>query len=151
VAECFSAIILSPPVFAELHKGFGDELPLSAKTLLVKKGFTPKGANEVVRIYRSNLEFLYAEPDAKTEPAEIHRDIPRSEAQHSAPEDFRRPIADFRREAGGGEQILQFKIAESTEAQIQLRGLVTQEAVKKLVALLELSADAFPAGRTVSA
>ena len=37
-----SAIILSPPVFAELHKGFGDELPLSAKTLLVKRASRPR-------------------------------------------------------------------------------------------------------------
>jgi hypothetical protein len=128
-----SAIILSPPVFAELHKGFGDELPLSAKTLLVKKGFTPKAANEVVRICRSNLEFLNAEPDAETEPAEIHSDVPKSEAQRSAPEDFRRPTAEFRKEAGVSEQVLQFKIAESTEARIQLRGLVTQEAIKKRI------------------
>jgi hypothetical protein len=77
-------------------------------------------------------------------PADIHGDVARSETPHSAPENFRRPIAEFRKEAGGGDQILQFKIAESTEARIQLRGPVTQGAVQKLVALIELSADAFP-------
>ena len=75
--------------------------------------------------------------DAETELAEIHSDAPKSERCIIAPEDFRGTAAEFRKETIGSEQILQFKIAESTEARIQLRGLVTQQ-----------SADAFPEGRT---
>ena len=71
-----------------LLEGSGDGLRVSDQSVSIL-GL----ANEVVRIYRSNLEFLNAEPGAETELAEIHRDVPKSEALRPAPEEFRRPCA----------------------------------------------------------
>jgi hypothetical protein len=60
-------------------------------------------------------------------------------------------VFETRREMAGSDQTLLFKIAEWTEARIQLRGVVTQQAIRKLIAFLELSVDAFPTSRTATA
>lgn len=60
-------------------------------------------------------------------------------------------VPEMRRDTIGSDQTLLFKIAESTEARIQLRGVVTQQAIRKLIALLELSVDAFPTSRAATA
>jgi hypothetical protein len=46
-----------PTLFAELEQQFGDKLPSEAnlRHALIKQGFLPKAADEVIRVYRENL------------------------------------------------------------------------------------------------
>jgi len=48
------------PLFAELHEIYGDRLPsdVNLRHDLIKRKFLPKAADEVVRIYRDNLELV---------------------------------------------------------------------------------------------
>jgi hypothetical protein len=144
-----AAIILNPAVCAELHRGFGDELPANTKLVLVKKGFTPKAADEVVRIYRANAQYIMAD-QTDSEASSNHTPLPQGGDGLGVP-DKAPPPREQHREIAGAEQALLFKIAESTEARIQFRGIVTQTAVRKLIALLELSVDTFPASRAPTA
>lgn len=43
-----------------------------------------------------------------------------------------------------GESVLAFKISRDSEARVIFKGQVTQEAIEKLSALLDLSKDAYP-------
>jgi hypothetical protein len=144
-----ATIMLNPAVCADLNRGFGEELPANAKLVLVKKGFTPKAADEIVRIYRANVQFVLIDR-ADSEVNSNYADDAKGGKGLTAP-DQPPPVRGAHREGGFAEQTLLFKIAESTEARIQLRGVVTQEAIRKLIALLELSVDTFAAGRAATA
>jgi hypothetical protein len=147
--KTLATIMLNPAVCAELHRRFGNELPPNAKLVLVKKGFAPKAADEIVRIYRGNAQFVATgQTDLHVNSADAR--VPENGAALRGPDEIP-TIRDSHREAAEGEQTLVFKIAESTEARIQLRGLVTQQAIRKLIALLELSVDTFPASRSATA
>jgi hypothetical protein len=145
-----STIMLNPAVCAELHRGFGDELPPNAKLVLVKKGFTPKAADEIVRIYRSNFQFVNGDAQADAQMKDSKGVTSHSNRPLRTPEP-QEYVFETRREMAGSDQTLLFKIAESTEARIQLQGVVTQQAIRKLIAFLELSVDAFPTSRTATA
>lgn len=43
------------------------------------------------------------------------------------------------------DRVLQFQISEESDARIHLRGRANRLAIKKLIALLELSVETFPA------
>jgi hypothetical protein len=49
-----------PQLFADLSEQFGSKLPSEAnlRHALIKQGFIPKAADEVIRVYRENLEIL---------------------------------------------------------------------------------------------
>ena len=49
--------------------------------------------------------------------------------------------------AGWNSESLQFKISEDAETKVLFRGRVTQEAIDKLVKLLQLSKDTYPKAR----
>ena len=44
--------------FAELRSKYGDQLPLSARHTLVTQDFAPHAADEIIRLYRANFEFV---------------------------------------------------------------------------------------------
>jgi len=56
-------LAFTPKLFAELRERFGDQLPsnINLKHFLIQeKDFLPKAADEVIRIYRENLELVTA-------------------------------------------------------------------------------------------
>jgi hypothetical protein len=64
------------------------------------------------------------------------------------------PIVEFRDSStnrgrafpeASSERVLQFQIAEDTDARIHFRGRPNRPAINKFIALLKLSAGAFPA------
>lgn len=48
------------PLFADMHETYGDKLPSDVvlRHDLIKKKFLPKAADEVIRVYRDNLELV---------------------------------------------------------------------------------------------
>src|SRR5579872_6186678 len=61
--DAFLRVAFRPPLFAEMAREFGDTLPSEAnlRHWLLKKGFLSKASDEVIRIYRENLDLA---PDA---------------------------------------------------------------------------------------
>jgi hypothetical protein len=67
--EALRHMIFAPPFFATLRSQFGETLP-SESTLrhhLIKEGFLPKAADEVIGVYRENLELVKNMPKRYTE------------------------------------------------------------------------------------
>jgi hypothetical protein len=60
----------APTFFSELRNEYGDKLPSDGnlRHQLIKKGFLPRAADEVIRIYRDNLELV---DDAQEEYDEV--------------------------------------------------------------------------------
>jgi hypothetical protein len=62
-AEALKRLAFEPELFKELYQQFGDHLPSEAnlRHWLIKRGFLPKAADEVIRVYRENMELVAAE------------------------------------------------------------------------------------------
>lgn len=55
-------MIFNPPFFASLRQQFGDNLPSEGnlKHHLIKEGFLPKAAEDVIQVYRANMALVAA-------------------------------------------------------------------------------------------
>jgi hypothetical protein len=139
--QALPRMIFAPPVFADLRSKFTHQLPQNLRHALITQGYAPKAADEIIRFYRSNLEFLAGQG------VEVHLE---ATSGNEAPRDF--PIDNRPTESNGGrglsdaglERVLQFQISEGSDARIHFRGRPNRIAIKKLIALLDLSVDTFP-------
>jgi hypothetical protein len=135
-------LVFSPPVFAELRSKFGDQLSLSVRHTLVTQEFAPHAADEIIRVYRVNFEFVRDHGGRQVS------DVGNMERQEEA---TALEVAGSNASRGRtypdtwADRVQQFQIAEDTDARIHFRGRPNRPAIKKLIALLELSADTFPA------
>ena len=135
----------APPVFAQLDEDFGDGAVRdeALKHYLVKKGFLPAAAEEIIRVYRDNLDLVQEEVRAYDAPL-----TPQPTPKSPSREDLTRALnsktlAAVQMAAEPREQLV-LKISRDTEAQIFFSGAVTQEAIDKLSELLLLQKDGFP-------
>jgi hypothetical protein len=126
-----------------LRSRYGEQLPLSVRHALVTQKFAPHAADEIIRVYRANFDFV------RDQGADVGGEAPSSGRVEQKTETPVPTTGD----AGRGrtypetsiDHVLQFQIAEDTDARIHFLGRPDRLPIKKLIALLELSADAFPA------
>ena len=143
-AAALVRMVFAPPIFADLRSRHGDQLPPNLRHTLVTQEFAPHAADEIIRVYRANLDFI------RGQDAGLHlevlpgsKDEPRGEAARAGHAgESSRGLAYLDTPL---DRVLQFQIAEGTDARIHFRGRPNRPAIKKLIALLELSADTFPA------
>lgn len=137
-------ILFAPSVFAELRRNYRDELPLSVRHNLVTREFSPKAADEIIRLYRSNFDFLRTQGvDGQTDEEADRTEDVAGHVRAQAPSGESRPSGTSLKDPF--DRVLQFQIAENTDVRVHFRGRPTQSSIKKLIALLDLSADTFPA------
>jgi hypothetical protein len=135
-------MVFAPSVFADLRSKYGEPLPLSIRRVLVTQEFAPHAADEIIRVYRANFEFVRDHGGDAGEPSAVGQVEQKSEALvATASEPSRGRLSP----ETSPDRVLQFQIAEDTDARIHFRGRPNRPAIKKLIALLELSADTFPA------
>jgi hypothetical protein len=134
----------SPPIFADLRSRNGDQLLPNVRHTLVTLDFAPHAADEIIRVYRANLiSFVAKDAGLHLEVLPGSKDELRGEAARAGhPGESSRGPAYLETPL---DRVLQFQIAEGTDARIHFRGRPNRPAIKKLIALLELSADTFPA------
>lgn len=145
-----SKLAFLPALFEELQNQFGRTPPSdnNLRVYLIKRGFNPRTVGEVIRSYRDTLEFVDAESAASSTESwsEEQRQMPTQTQTSSGAGrvDFTSISTSSVPEKPRADLELTFKIAEDCEARTEFRGRVTQEAIKKLIAHLELSLDVFP-------
>ncbi len=144
-------VAFSPYLFGKLRQAFGAQLPSDniLCSFIIKMGFSPKIVNNVIHAYRETLKFI------KEEEASIPDEIKGKKTllEELSSNDFsgdnncsyltnvnitHPPLSESFTET------LSYRIAADCSAHIQFDGPITQEAIKKLIALLELNADVFP-------
>jgi hypothetical protein len=149
-AQVIRKLAFAPKLFEELGEAFGEQLPSdeNLRLWLIRRDYNQNAVDKIIRVYRETLELVTAQGTRYNEPAMSE---PKQETQKPtrssygpSPEIARLFGANIPPPAPLGESVLAFKISKDSEARIVFSGQVTQEAVAKLLALLELSKDTFP-------
>ena len=134
-------MVFAPSVFADLRSKYGEPLPLSVRHALLRGVRAARGRRDHSRLPR---EFRIP-PDHggdAGEPSAVGQVEQKSEALVATDYD---PSRGRPSPETSPDRVLQFQIAEDTDARVHFRGRPNRPAIKKLIALLELSADTFPA------
>ncbi|BCM91604.1 hypothetical protein IAD21_03479 [Abditibacteriota bacterium] len=170
-----------PSLFAEFKETYGNKLPSDAnlRHVLIKRGFNPRMASEVIQIYKDTLESVADVEDTKPEPPpsvpleqqelgfEASKNLtpqygngrqnghaflqpqfpqnPTSPSNQHIPSRYDVPSTSLVTGDGGFVEALQCRVSGNSKARVLFDGVVTQEAIKKLIAYLELSLDDYPA------
>jgi hypothetical protein len=142
----------SPALFSEFHDLYGDTLPSdhSLRAYLVKKGFNPRTVDGVIRAYRDTMTFVEQETagfDNEPDDELYHEELMQTPTvDRTSPPVVRGPAvpAGPPPQPNPDEKVLWFQLSEDTEVRSVFKGRPTQEAIRKFIALLEISADAFP-------
>lgn len=141
-----------PQLFSELRGQFGTTLPSdeNLKAYLVKRGFNPNTVNNVIRSYRDTVEYVNQETrmaDGEMAASNL-AGAPAAEAAQAAGRGTVKTLGaitmlppEMAPEEG---TLLAFQLTANCHAKIVLTGDVTQEALAKLEAFLDLSMDTFP-------
>jgi hypothetical protein len=140
-------MVFAPNVFAQIHAEFGDNLPSepNLKHYLIKMGFLPKAAEDVIRVYRENIllfenkevgynEAMPAQTDIAMIPSNLPPAlVPSSAPQVSVPQLFidADPNASYTLPLGKG-----------TVADVRIRGEVTAKSLSLLRSHIELLINA---------
>jgi hypothetical protein len=140
----------APRLFAQMHAEFGTNLPndVTLRHYLIKQGFLPKAADEVIRVYRANLELVTAGIDAYNPP--MQRSVqPNAPTQAPIPQSipsFGMGTADTSMPTSSADGV-RFQISDS-QILVSYSGAVTQEIIDKLIKHLEIYRDDYPSKRT---
>lgn len=163
-AEALQMCAFAPRVFADLHDNFGVSLPSETHLrhyLLTKQKFLPKAADEVIRIFRENLDFVKAQSGEYTrdnltngtdQPSEATMQKPAAQANNSNSAAYNgrvSPSLELASNSFGGRDNyesadLKVIIGEDAKAIIKFEGVVTKEGIESLIKLLELQKEHFP-------
>lgn len=152
--RAYSQAALTPVLFSELHSEFPDKLPNDAmlRHHLIKKGFMPRAADEIIRVYKGNEALVEEQAGEYNPPMPIPEStlpLPPSQKAHIARTFASKTESDLYALGVSlppldASKQLRFNISRGSEAHVIFRGPVTQEAIEKLAKLLELQKDTFP-------
>lgn len=153
-SEAIKKAAFTPKLFSELHNTFGERLPgdENLRVWLIRKGFNQKATDGVIRVYRDNLELVTAETSGYNAGEEEQVNLFGDEPMQTQPA---KPtgVSDTRQSSqppktppalATDESELKFNISRDSQARVIFKGRVTQEAIEKLAAMLELQKDTFP-------
>jgi hypothetical protein len=127
-AEALQRLAYKPILFQELRNQFGDRLPGEAnlRHLLIRKGFAPKAADEVLKSFRENFELVGTPPAEYNE--HVKTIVPSTEL-YVSPETAAKlmPGQTARR-------IQSYSFALSPESKVELtfHGEITKDALQSL-------------------
>ena len=169
-SSAVSSIAFLPSIFQELVQKYGLDLPndIVITPNLLKMGFNPKAVPNVLRIFRDTIEFV-KEEGASTKEESSEQDAPmetmsknpvlqplsQGPSKHTSVQDGQSrqfagnesiPLAE-----AWGDKELRFQVTSSCEARVQLKGEITQEAIERLSAFIELSKLSFPRADSLKA
>jgi hypothetical protein len=139
--DAMDRMIFAPVLFESLRQQFGNSLP-SESTLkfhLIKLGFLPKAADEVMSVYRENLELVKASPKRYTEevPANVSEE-PRPMNQTFFPNAVPLPAPS----APAGALSFSFPLSIDTKADLHIRGAVSEDELDMLRDQIEMTIKA---------
>jgi len=140
-AQAIERAAFSPQLFADLHEQY-PATPPSDENLtayLVKKSFNPRWVSDIIRSYRDTIELVSIETSSILPLSTKIKDAD-GDASLKTPTENK---ASFLEDESEG-SVLSFKISRDSDVRIRFSGNVTQEAIEKLVSLLNLSKDVYP-------
>ncbi len=145
--EALQRAASAPRLFSELRETYGETLPsdVSLRYALVKKGFSEKAANEVIRVYRDTLELVSEETGDYNDADDGQQTLEPPMEQTATNRQI--PASQF---YGGGVGVsndareMMFQLPGNSAVRIELLGDVTQEGIDMLTTILNAQKLAFP-------
>jgi len=133
--EAMERMIFRPPFFDALRQTFPGILPSEAtlKHHLIKEGFLPRAAEDVVRVYRANVALVAEAPKRANTDVESESNPP-THLMHASPLP---QIMASRPDAGI--LSLSYLLSPDTKADVQIKGPVGPDELEMLRAQLELT------------
>jgi hypothetical protein len=137
-AAALSRMLFHPPFFEQIRSEFGATLPSESnlKHYLIKQGFLPKAAEDVIRVYRENILLIENTPKRYIEKSGGSNEQVGMVPTGVAPT---QPTADI---GGIGtpiwSQSYTFPLSKGTTVGIQIKGDVTKQELGKLRAMVDL-------------
>lgn len=145
---------LKPVLFAELFETYGSNLPSDSnlRHFLVTRKFNPVTADEVIRLYRETISLLAQLPSDKREEnnnqankSKLTDKVPENKTEQSRHSPITgNPRPNFSDNLGAFADELHLRISEDCKAHLLFEGIITQEAIAKLIKYLELGTDNYP-------
>lgn len=155
--EALQRSAFTPQILADLQETYDGSPPKSDVNIrhyLLRKKFLPGAADEVIRLYRDNLQLIadateeYTDSTAENDSAELKTPIqPTYEtAQKDASFADASIIGTFpeQKTPVPSTTVLQFQVSKNSAARIELTGEVTQEAIERLALILDAQKLVFP-------
>jgi hypothetical protein len=129
--EAVERMIFKPSLFEEMRAQFGTTIPSEAnlKHWLIKKSFLPKAADDIIRVYKDNIELVGGEQSGYSGGEEQKR----QEAPMNA--GTVPPLTAIK-------QTYAFPLSANTRAELSLSGQVTPEDLELLRDHIELTIKA---------
>jgi len=157
--EAIERLAYTPKLFRELKDRYPGKFPSEPNVrhyLVTQKDFLPKAANEVIRVYRDTVDLVSQEKNAYNtetntdegsesvilEPVSstpARREV--SASSYTLVQNEPQRPRDMEFESG---ESLVFRISKGSRVRISFSGPITQEAIGKLEALLDLTKDDYP-------
>jgi hypothetical protein len=133
-----SRMIFAPSVFAQIHTDFGDTLPSeqNLKHYLIKMGFLPKTAEDVIAIYRENIRLVENKGVVYDDNMNVQPSMASSIPRALVPSSLPQVVADNNFVLSDNSYTL--PLGRGSSAVIQLNGDITEKSLKLLRSQIEL-------------
>jgi hypothetical protein len=151
---------LRPQIFRKILAHYQGEVPSDTALkshLVLNEGFNPDSVDQFIRVFRRTIDIANPsagdynageEPEGAEQPpigaTPVQQPPPLGKQGQGATPPTLPPAGQQSASLGANESVLAFKISRDSEARVIFSGQVTQEAIDKLAALLNLSKDAYP-------
>lgn len=136
----------NPNLFEAISERFPNTVPSddNLRAFLIKSGYHPSAVKDIIDSYKETLRFVDLETRQFASDGEV-KESPDIRASDDTKSQTVRAETIFEESVDSGNSApLIFKISRTSTARVQFTGNVSQEAIGKLINLLELSLDTYP-------
>lgn len=154
-----------PTLFAQLRDDFENSIPSNStlKTHLLKHGFNKNVVDRVIKLYRDTVEFVKEEQaysDNSIEDDKIEAPPSNKVSMTTQPATTQIRQTEQRFDSTGSPRVIDlpatqlldegwhdplwFRISKDCEVRVAFKGRVTQKAMNKFIAFLNVSVDVYP-------
>jgi hypothetical protein len=133
--QAIQRMIFAPALFEELHQQYGTKLPSEGnlRHTLIAKGFLPDTAEDVIEVYKANIELVAGEESGYSG-ADLKSENPPMSSLGNAPPPPQKSTS--------GVQTYAFALSPDARAELSLRGRITPEDLELLRDHIELTIKA---------
>ena len=141
-SDAMIRMIFNPPFFAALRQQFGDNLPSESnlKHHMIKEGFLPKAAEDVIQVYRANMQLVAGASKRYTTEGSVPQELAIMATQ---PIPALTPIAS---QISPSIYSFSYPLSPDAKADLQIRGAVGVDELEMLRDHIDMTIKALKRG-----
>jgi hypothetical protein len=139
--EALLRMMFHPPFFAQIRTDFGASLPSESnlKHYLIKNGFLPKAAEDVIKVYQENIRLVGNTPKRYTENQQSGAELMGASSAALA---VSKGVESLPGSPAFWSQSYSFPLSRGTKAELTIKGEISKESLARLKAHIELTIQA---------